>query len=577
MTAETHDDVSLRDIGRYGMEILRPEGGFFGLALVYGVGISLLFLATPISVQMLINTVANTGLATPLVVLAGALFGLLIAAGLMNALRVHLMEIFGRRIYARLVSEISLRAIYAQNPFFIDDGKAPLFNRYFDIIIIQKTVPVLLIGGFTLILQAAVGFVVVSLYHPLFLVFNVVVIALIWVIWLIWGGAAIKSAAVLSARKHDTASWLQGLGASNGFFKSDRHINHALDRTDQMTRRYVEQHKVHFRRHFSQTVSFILLYASASAALLGLGGWLVIQGELSLGQLVAAELILSAVFFGLSQLGTYLNYFYDLCAAIDELSLFYRIDQEEPAGHYKPSTERAELVFENVRTAARGGEAIFNFSVPGGARLIARPESHGLQRAMTNLLKRHNDPEGGMVTLGGADIRAMEVHALRQDVIVLDRPSIIETSVRDYLRLACEDATPAAVVSAVKTVRLDTVIGELEDGLDTQLSATGWPLSIAETMQLKLAMAILARPRVLIMNQLFDMLDEEIIAAALDALPREETVIYFSNRSVGPGFDGDLKLVRNAQDVVTVDGVTHLKPAEHPKLAATGIAAGGKE
>ena len=160
--------------------ILKPERSFYYMAMIYGVGISLLSLATPISVQMLINTVANTGLTTPLFVLAGTLFVLLLVSGLLNALRIHLMEIFGRRFYARMVSEIALRTIYAQNPFFTDDGRSPLFNRYFDIIIVQKRLPLLLVGGFTLMLQAAVGFILVSLYHPLFLIFNIVVILLIW-------------------------------------------------------------------------------------------------------------------------------------------------------------------------------------------------------------------------------------------------------------------------------------------------------------------------------------------------------------------------------------------------------------
>ena len=73
---------------------------------------------------------------------------------------------------------------------------------------------------------------------------------------------------------------------------------------------------------------------AASAILLGLGGWLVVQGELSLGQLVAAELVLSVVFVGLSQFGVYLTYFYDVCAAIDELSQFYHVEQEEPGADY---------------------------------------------------------------------------------------------------------------------------------------------------------------------------------------------------------------------------------------------------
>ncbi|MEZ5921942.1 MAG: ABC transporter transmembrane domain-containing protein, partial [Parvularculaceae bacterium] len=332
MTDETSDHrPPLTRVFAWIFQILAPEREFYILAAIYGAGISLLSLALPISVQMLINTVANTGLVTPLAVLSLVLFGLLLISGLLNALRIHLMEIFGRRFYARMTSEIALRAVYATDPYFLDVGKGPLFNRYFDMVVVQKAVPDLLIGGFTVVLQALVGFLLVSLYHPLFFAFNLVFIGLIWLVFVLWGGGAVRSAVALSHAKHLTASWLEELAGSNGFFKSARHVAYALKKTDAATARYVDNHRRHFRWKFSQTLSLLIIYAAASATLLGLGGWLVIDGQLTLGQLVAAELILSAVFAGVAQLSAYLGSFYDLSAAIDELSLFFEVPQEDPA------------------------------------------------------------------------------------------------------------------------------------------------------------------------------------------------------------------------------------------------------
>jgi hypothetical protein len=112
------------------------------------------------------------------------------------------MDVFGRRFYARMVSEIALRSIYARNPFFDDRGDSALFNRYFDIIIVMKMLPNLLVGGFTIVLQMVVGFLLVSSYHPLLLAFNVGTALLIWLVWMIWGKRAIRSAVELSHRKH---------------------------------------------------------------------------------------------------------------------------------------------------------------------------------------------------------------------------------------------------------------------------------------------------------------------------------------------------------------------------------------
>jgi ABC-type bacteriocin/lantibiotic exporter with double-glycine peptidase domain len=231
MTGAKSEEFSVSKVAGFFLRLLGAEKDFYVLAIVYGVGISLMSLATPISVQMLINTVANTALAAPLVVLSGTLFVLLLVSGLLNALRIHLMEIFGRRFCARMVAEIALRAIYARNPLFVDEGRGPLFNRYFDIVIVQKMVPALLVGGFTLVLQAGVGLVLVSFYHPLFLAFNAVIVASIWAVWMFWGKASISSAIDLSHQKHLTAAWIENLAASNGFFKNrpSQHPDRPLD------------------------------------------------------------------------------------------------------------------------------------------------------------------------------------------------------------------------------------------------------------------------------------------------------------------------------------------------------------
>lgn len=512
-------------------KILSPEKNFFRLAIIYGIGVSLFSLTVPISVQMLINTIANTALVEPLIILAGALFVLLLLSGLLNALRIHLMEIFSRRFYARMVSEITLRTIYAQNPFFSDQGKSPLFNRYFDIVIIQKTVPHLLIGGFAIILHAIVGFIVVSMYHPLFLVFSIGVILALALVWLLWGKGAVKSAIELSHQKHSAAGWLEGLGASNGYFKSKENIESALKSADEATSAYINASRRHFRYSFSQTIAFLFIYASASALLLGMGGWLVIQSELSLGQLVAAELILSVVFYGISQLGVYLISFYDLCAAIDELSQFYDITQEIPAGVELPPHTPSRLIFDKVKGKARGEDVLINLDIPPGSRIAAKTNNHGIQRFIANLLKHHEKPNAGIVSFAGKDILDIEVHELRQRITILDRSSIVETTIRDHLKRSQRAGSDTDMIQMLEIVELKEAVLQLEEGMDTKLATTGYPMSTTEILKLKLAGALIAQPDISVLTQLYDMIPEKILSNVLDILQENQiTVIYFTNR-----------------------------------------------
>lgn len=538
--------LTLRDLRRWASLVLSPDKAFLRLALVYGAAISLLSLATPISVQLLINSVANIALPAPLFTLALVLFALLLLAGALMALRVAVMARFEQRFFARLMAEITTRAIHAQNPFFVDARRGDLFNRFFDMGTVQKALTSLVIGGFAIVLQSLVGLVVTSFYHPFFLAFNVVLVVLVLVIWRAWLLPSLGSAVAKSHAKHAAAHWLESLGASNGFYKSGRHINFAIDRSEAMTATYVAAHRRHFRHTFSQTLCLLLLYAMASAGLLAMGGWLILQGELSVGQLVAAELILSGVFYGIAQLGGYLEVFYDLAAGMEELALFWDVPQEAPPAADARALPHGAIRFQGVVLGAHR----LDFAIESGEQvgILAAP---GVERSVATLLKRLVTPERGLVRVGGADLGSFDMVRLRADVTVLDRPTIVEMSVRDYLRLAGAGRADGAgqdMLEALALVGLEDRVGALPKGLDTMLSSSGWPLSVGETMLLKLAGAILASPRVLVLSPLYDMLEPEQLARVLAALrPQGTTVLHFTGRPGALAHDAWLHLGETEQ------------------------------
>ena len=518
--------VGFRDAARWLTEIVGPDRAYLRLAVVYGVAISLLSLATPISVQLLINSGAHTAQPTALWTLSGVLFLLLLLVAVLSAFRVHVMALFERRVFARVVAEVTVRAVHAQNPFFGDAQRQSLFNRFFDLTVVQKSIPSLFIGGFTIVLQSVVGLVITSFYHPFFLAFNAVLLLVLLLVWLIWSRGSFTSAVALSHAKHDAAHWLESVGGSNGFYKSSRHLNFAMDRSEAVTATYVDRHRRYFRYSFAQTLSCLLLYALASAALLALGGTLILRGELSVGQLVAAELILSGVFYGVSQLGWYLDSFYDLVASSEELSLLFAIPQERPPviGGLAPRDGAVRL--RDVRV----GDACFDFELRSGEQVVAIAEP-GVDRQLALMLKRHAAPDHGLVTIGGSDLGGLDMYLLRSAIVVLDRPSIVEMTIREYLSLAAPDTGSEAMLASLEQVDLADRVARLPQGLDTPLASSGAPLSIGEVMELKLANAMLSRPRVLVLSQLFDLMDPGKLSRALSSLRQAgTTVILFTGR-----------------------------------------------
>ncbi|MBY0518914.1 MAG: ABC transporter ATP-binding protein, partial [Sphingomonas sp.] len=181
------------------------------------------------------------------------------------------------------------------------------------------------------------------------------------------------------------------------------------------------------------------------------------------------------------------------------------------------------------------------------AKVIAAADAE-TQRAFALLLKRNRAPDSGFITLGGAELGLLDAYKLRSDVIVLDRPTIVECSVRDYLELCSPDDEPSSMFAALKLVGIDRRIGQLPQGLDTILALTGWPLSLPEMMRLKLAGALLSRPKLLLLSPLFDMVPADELARIFDALaPLPTTVVYFTNRNNPPVLDGYLWVGRDRQ------------------------------
>lgn len=559
MAAHQYGRIDWRAFAGWARATLAPDRAFMTLVLIYGAAIALLSLATPISVQMLINSVANTAMSAPLFTLAAVLLFLLLLWAMLGALRTYVMEIFRRRFFARLVAEITLQAVHAQNPFFHDERRGDLFNRFFEVMNVQKAVPFLLVGAFSIFFQAAVGFIVTSFYHPFFLGFNLIFIACVWLIWKIWAQKSMETAVALSHCKYEAAHWLESVGASDGFYKSSRHLDYAMDVSEERTAAYVNAHRNHFRVTFPQSVALLLLFAVASAALLALGGWLVIQGQLSMGQLVAAELILSSIFYGAAQLGPYLEGFYDLVSALEELALFNAIDQEDvpPGGGSGIRPRDGALSLRSVRVVIGSDRAVFNLRIPTGAHIVADADT-GVDRLFSRLLKRHNRPDEGLITLGGSDIGALDIYQLRSDVIVLDRPSILETSIREYLRLAAPHVTSEHILDVLDAVGLSKRLRTLPGGMDCVLSSTGWPLTLADAMRLKLVGAILGEPRVLVLSNLFDMLPADELQPALRMLERcGTTIICFTSKPENLSFNHWLWLGRETQSLTCDEAEFH--------------------
>ena len=134
---------------------------------------------------------------------------------------------------------------------------------------------------------------------------------------------------------------------------------------------------------------------------------------------------------------------------------------------------------------------------------------------------------------------------------MLDRPNVIEASIREFLRLSARDREAVDVMRILDLVGLAETVGQLPQGLDTPLVVTGWPLSITQTLQVKLAANMIAKPRVLVLSQAYDAVPEADLLRAMDYLQKhsETTIVYFTYQNIDLAFTHYLRLGHEQQTI----------------------------
>ena len=312
--------------------LLQPEAKDILTVFIYALIVGLLTLATPIAVEALVNTVAFGRFLQPVVVLALLLFMFLAFSGAIRAVQTIIVEIIQRRLFARVAGDLAYRLPRVRIKE-LDDAYAPeLVNRFFDVVTVQKVSAQLLLEGIGLVLSAIVGMTVLAFYHPWLAGFDVVLLAMIALVVFVLGRGAVESSIKESKKKYAMAAWLEDIARCPVAFRTDGGSEFALERADRVIHDYLFARKKHFRILMQQILFALGLQALASTALLGIGGWLVVSGELTLGQLVAAELIVAVIVGSVAKLGKHMESFYDLLAAVDKLGHLFDLGIERTDG-----------------------------------------------------------------------------------------------------------------------------------------------------------------------------------------------------------------------------------------------------
>lgn len=501
--------------------LMRPEWPDIHVVVAYAVGIGILMLAVPLAIEALVGTVALNMLMQQLVVIAVILFICLAFASALRVLQTYVVELIQRRLFARVAADLAYRLPRVRIEAYDRNHGPELVNRFFDILTVQKVGALLLMDGITIVLQAVFGLAVLALYHPFLLGFDLVVLGVLSFIVFQLGRGAVQTSIRESRAKYAVAGCLEEIARAPVAYKMGHAPDFAIDRTDRLTRGYLKARRDHFVILIRQIAFALGFQAVATAGMLGLGGWLVIQKQLTLGQLVAAELIVAIVVGSFAKLGKHLEGWYDLMAAVEKLGHLVDLPLERKHGeepHFQRVGTRVRV--HNVSYAYNEHQKVLNDIdldiEPGEHVAIVGPSGSG-KSTLSELLYGLRDPDHGYITLDGLNLLDLDLNAVRDEVALVKGIDVVDDTILENVRMGRNKLTLREVHDALETLKLNDVIAQLPEGVHTRLSPNGSPLSLGQVRRLMLARAVVGRPNLLVLDEALDGLDLDSREAVFDA------------------------------------------------------------
>jgi ABC-type bacteriocin/lantibiotic exporter with double-glycine peptidase domain len=509
-----HDGHGHADVSpvRRLLALMRPEAPELWTIAIFSAITGLLYLALPLAVNAFISNLSFGTQSGPflqgLVAIAAVLCLCLAVAAALRGLQHVAAEVIQRRIFVRLGADLSNRLPNVDLEA-IDGVHAPeLVNRFLDVVTVQKSASMLLLTGINLVLGAAIGLTVLAFYHPFLLAFSLLLLVALGLIVLIGGRHAVETSVRESRRKYQVVDWLEELARHPRVFKGPGGVQMARTRADDLVRGYLEARRDHFRILMRQIGSLLALEVIAATLLLGVGGWLVLSQQLTLGQLVASEIIVSAIVASISKLGKQFEAWYDAVAAMDKLGHLVDLRMERTGGEtVAPQGGGARVEVRDLTYARFGRRPAFegvSFTVEPGERVALLGTRGSGTSSLLELVLGMRQPHAGEVYVDGLGVRSWDLAALRAQSCIIRSTDLIAGTIAENVRLGDPGMPARDVQRALEQVGLLEAVRAMPDGLSTQLVTGGLPLAGRQRARLLAARALAQRPRLLLLDELLD-------------------------------------------------------------------------
>lgn len=521
------------------LKLISPEKKEIFFIYIYGVMAGVISLSLPLGIQSMISYVSSGQIVTSVIVLIGLIIlGLLIAGG-MQIMQMYLLEYIQQRLFIRTAFEFSSRVSQLQLENIRNEYPPELMNRFFEVSTLQKGLSKLIIDISTALVQLVIGLIVISLYHPSFIIFSLILIVMLFIVIRITGPKGLKTNLYVSKYKYKVAHWLQEIARSMILFRISSSFS--SQKTDQLVSTYIIARKKHFSILLIQYFSFLGFKTLIIGGLLIMGCILLINAQINLGQFIASEIIIILIMGALEKIILKIDTVYDVLTSTDKMTQVMELPVEENKGINidkldEQSHEGYAMELKNISykypTSSRLALKNISFKLKANEKVvIAGYNDSGRTTLINVLLGIYNDYEGGL-TYNDISMRDINKQSFYNTIGYTSPEKLFDGSLIDNISLGRPHITIDRVVSIAKSLQLDTFINQLPNGFHSDLVGGG---KLPDHIEKKiiLARALVHQPKLLIIEDNFLQVDQKEKLRLVNALMNypATTVLIFSNDS----------------------------------------------
>lgn len=482
----------------------------------YALFYAIVNLSLPLGVQAIIGLIQAGTVSTSWIILSAVVTAGVIIGGILQILQLSISEILQQRIFTRAAFEFTYRIPRFQNASIRGQYPPELINRFFDTLNVQKGLSKILMDFSASSLQIIIGLILLSTYHPFFITFGVALIIVLIAILYYTGPRGLDSSMQESTYKYKIAHWLKEIARTMDTFKRAGHTELPLERTDELVNSYLEHRKRHWKVLIFQYANIVGFKAFVTLGLLIIGGLLVIQNEINVGQFVASEIVIILIINSAEKLILTMEPIYDVLTAVEKMSTVTNIPLEEDQGAMLFDTidtgMGASVEFKDLTYMSEdGSRAILNnlsFNIPSGARAVITGPNGSGKSTLLRLLAVQYEPTHGTVSFNGYPSGNLNTADLRYHVgDCFLSENLFEGTLIENITLGRPEIELSDVNWAVKGLGLEEFIKSLPSGYETMVGPTARPLSSSLVERILLARAIVVKPRLLLLDDIFHLFD----------------------------------------------------------------------